>query len=92
MRIEKGRLPRGPLPRRSVIGYVVGYVTFFVAGISGFVRLAQGHGPGPLAILSVLLASLLVVVVGWSDYRAGRIEPPPGFTEGLRRLWRLGRR
>jgi hypothetical protein len=43
-------------------------------------------------ILSVLLSSLLVGAVGWLDYRAGRIEPLPGFLEGLRRLWRLGRR
>jgi hypothetical protein len=92
MRMEKGRLPRGPLPRRSIMGYTAGYLMFFVAGLIGFIRLARGHAPGPLVILSVLLSSLLVGAVGWLDYRAGRIEPPPGFMEGLRRLWRLGRR
>ena len=56
------------------------------------IRLAQGHGPGPLVVLLVLLSSLLVGAVGWLKFRAGRIEPPPGFMEGLRRLWRLGRR
>jgi hypothetical protein len=92
MRMEKGRLPRGPLPRRSIVGYTAGYLVFFVAGVIGFIRLGQGHGPGPLVILSVLLSSLLVGAVGWLDFLAGRIEPPPGFMEGLGRLWRLGRR
>lgn len=87
MPMEMGRLPRGPLPRRGVLGYVVGYALFLVAGISGFIRLAQGRGPAPLVVLGVLLSSLLVGVVGWSDLRAGRIQPPPGFAEGLRRLW-----
>jgi hypothetical protein len=89
--MEKGRLPRGPLPRRSIMGYTAGYLVFFFAGLIGFIRLAQGYAPGPLVVLSVLLSSLLVGAVGWLDYRAGRIDPPPGFLEGLRRLWRLGR-
>ena len=64
------------------MGYTAGYLMFFVAGLIGFIRLAQGHGPGPLVVLSVLLSSLLVGAVGWLDFRAGRIEPPPGFMEG----------
>ena len=87
MPMEMGRLPRGPLPRRSMVGYAVGYALFLVAGVGGFIRLAQGHGPGPLVVLGVLLSPLLVGVIGWSDLRAGRIQLPTGFAEGLRRLW-----
>jgi hypothetical protein len=35
MRMEKGRLPRGPFPRRSIMGYTAGYLMFFVAGLIG---------------------------------------------------------
>lgn len=82
----------GPLPRRGVVSYSVGYVVYFIAGIGGFIRVVQGHGPGPVVIVSLVASSLLVVAVWWFDIRAGRIESPPGFMEGLRRLRRLGRR
>jgi hypothetical protein len=78
----------GRLPRRRVIGYAVGYVVFVAAMVGGFIRLAQGHRPGLIVVVALVAASILVVAIGFSDIRAGRVEPPPGFVEVLRRLWR----
>ena len=87
MNLRRGRV-HGRLPRRSVVGYVVGYVVFIAAMVAGFIRVAQGHRPGLMVVVPLVAASILVVAIGFSDIRAGRVEPPPGFGEVLRRLRR----
>jgi hypothetical protein len=68
-----------------VVGYAVGYMVFFAAMVAGFIRAAQGHRPGLIVAVPLVAASILVVAIGFSDLRAGRVEPPPGFVEVLRR-------
>jgi hypothetical protein len=69
-----------------VVGYAVGYVVFFAAMVAGFIRVAQGHRPGLIVAVPLVAASILVVAIGVANLRAGRVEPPPGFVEVLRRL------
>jgi hypothetical protein len=87
MNQRRGRV-HGRLPRRSVVRYAVGYLVFVAAMVAGFIRVAQGHRPGLIVVVPLIAASILVVAIGFSDLRAGRVEPPPGFVEVLRRLRR----
>jgi hypothetical protein len=87
MDLRRGQV-HGGLPRRSGVGYVVGYVVFIAAMGAGFIRVAQGHRPGLIVVVPLVAASILVVAIGFSDIRAGRVEPPRGFVEALRRLRR----
>jgi hypothetical protein len=87
MDLRKGRVLR-PLPRWSAVGYAVSYAVWVAAGIAGFVRVAQGHTPGLLIIVVLAASSILGVAIMFLDIRAGRVEPPPGLVEVLRRLRR----
>jgi hypothetical protein len=87
MDLRKGRILR-PLPRWSLAGYAVSYAVFGVAMIAGFVRVAQGLTPGLLITVALAASSILGVAIMFLDIRAGRVEPPPGFMEVLRRLRR----
>ena len=75
----------GRLPPRSVVGYAASWAVYIAAAIVGFARVAQGHEAGLLVILAVVGSSIMGVVIGLLDIRAGRVEPPPGFVEVLRR-------
>jgi hypothetical protein len=87
MDLRKGRLLR-PLPRWTVAGYAVGFAVWMGAVTAGVIRVAQGHGPGLMITVAVAASSTLGVVIMFLDARAGRVEPPPGFVEVLRRLSR----
>jgi anti-sigma-K factor RskA len=87
MDLRRDRVLR-PLPRWSVAGYAVSYAVWVVAGIAGFVQVAQGHAPGLLVIVALAASSILGVAIGFADVRAGRVELPSGFVELLRRLRR----
>jgi hypothetical protein len=67
---------------------VVGYALFVAAMVAGFIRVARGHRPGLIVVVPLVGACILVVAIGFSDIRAGRVEPPPGFVEVLGRLRR----
>jgi hypothetical protein len=87
MDLRKGRV-RGRLRPRSVAGYAISYAVFAAAMIAGFIRVAQGHRPGLMVVVPLVAASILGVAIGFMDMRAGRVAPPPGFVEVLRRLRR----
>ena len=87
MDLRKGRV-HGRLPPRSVAGYAISYAVVAAAMIAGFIRVAQGHRPGIMVVVPLVAASILGVAIGFLDMRAGRVAPPPGFVEVLRRLRR----